>query len=125
MVLAFSAALFVIILFFNEEIIHLFVEDSEVIAIGAKGLLITGSAYFALGSIYIFRGILNGMKDVTFSMINGGLEVGGRVIFALILMYMTSIGYLGIWYTNILTWILIAGSAMIRFVYFIRRAHSA
>lgn len=125
MVLAFSAALFVIILFFNEEIIHLFVEDSEVIAIGAKGLLITGSAYFALGSIYIFRGILNGMKDVTFSMINGGLEVGGRVVFALILMYMTSIGYLGIWYTNILTWILIAGSAMIRFVYFIRRAHSA
>lgn len=39
--------------FFGDEVIHIFVEDPEVIAIGAKGLSITSFFYFFLGMIYL------------------------------------------------------------------------
>lgn len=120
-VFAISACLLFIILLFDQQIIHFFVNDSEVIKVGAKGLRIAGASYFALGSIYIFRGALNGVKDVTYSMINGAMEVLGRVVFAALLMYVCGMGYFGIWYTNILTWILVAFVALVRFCWFMRK----
>lgn len=109
-----SAALLVAILFFRSNIIGIFVEESAVIELGSKGLLIAGSMYFFLGTIYILRGALNGMGDVFFSIMNGILEVGGRVAFAAFFMYCTSLGFWGVWYTNIFTWIIISLCAAVR-----------
>ena len=67
------------------------------------------------------RGALNGMGDVVFSMLNGALEVGGRIVFALILMYVLKMGFWGVWYTNIFTWIVIALTASVRFSVYIRK----
>lgn len=82
---------------FRENIVSFFVTDEEVVRLGAKGMVISGSMYVALGTIYTLRGALNGMGDVVFSMINGFLEVGRRVVFALILMYVLNMGFWGIW----------------------------
>ena len=109
-----SAFLLVAILLFRANIISLFVDDPTVVELGSKGLMIAGSMYFALGTIYIMRGALNGMGDVFFSMMNGALEVGGRIVFAAIFIFLTSLGFWGVWYTNIFTWILIALCAVIR-----------
>ena len=62
-----------------------------------------------------------GMGDVVFSMLNGALEVGGRIVFALILMYVLKMGFWGVWYTNIFTWIVIALTASVRFSVYIRK----
>ena len=109
-----SAFLLVAILLFRANIISLFVDDPTVVELGSKGLMIAGSMYFALGTIYIMRGALNGMGDVFFSMMNGALEIGGRIVFAAIFIFLTSLGFWGVWYTNIFTWILIALCAVIR-----------
>ncbi len=116
-----SMLILLAVLLFRADIIGIFVEDKEVISLGSKGLVIASSMYFALGSIYIFRGSLSGMGDVFYSMLNGCMEVGGRVIFALILMNIPGIGFWGVWYTNIFTWILIATVAFLRFVIYLRK----
>lgn len=115
-----SAIIVLVIFIFSKQIMGIFVDEAEVIDIGSKGMLIAASAYFALGSIYILRGVLNGIKDVTFSMINGALEVGGRIVFAVVLMYVFQVGFYGVWYTNIFTWILVASVAFIRLLWFIK-----
>lgn len=106
---------------FRENVVSFFVTDEEVVRLGAKGMLISGSMYVSLGTIYTLRGALNGMGDVVFSMINGFLEVGGRVVFALILMYVLNMGFWGIWYTNIFTWVVIAFTAAARLVVYLRK----
>ena len=79
---------------FGETIVSIFVTDPEVIAIGAKGLSITSFFYFFLGMIYVARSVLNGVGDAAFAMINGLMEVAGRVGFAVPL---TKIPFIGVW----------------------------
>ena len=117
----FSILVFVIIFFFRTNIIAFFVNDANVIQLGARGLLISGPMYFALGTIYVTRGALNGMGDVFFSMLNGILEVGGRIAFAAVFILFTSLGFWGVWYTNIFTWILIALCAILRLVFVLKK----
>ena len=119
--LALGAALFCLVAVFRENVVGFFVTEENVIRLGAKGLVISGSMYIALGTIYTMRGALNGMGDVVFSMLNGALEVGGRIVFALILMYVLKMGFWGVWYTNIFTWIVIALTASVRFAVYIRK----
>ena len=119
--LALGAAMFCLVAVFRENVVGFFVTEENVIRLGAKGLVISGSMYIALGTIYTMRGALNGMGDVVFSMLNGALEVGGRIVFALILMYVLKMGFWGVWYTNIFTWIVIALTASVRFSVYIRK----
>ena len=119
--LALGAAMFCLVAVFRENVVGFFVTEENVIRLGAKGLVISGSMYIALGTIYTMRGALNGMGDVVFSMLNGVLEVGGRIVFALILMYVLKMGFWGVWYTNIFTWIVIALTASVRFSVYIRK----
>ncbi|MBO5303648.1 MAG: MATE family efflux transporter [Lachnospiraceae bacterium] len=105
-VLIFSLLMIGVMFLFSNQIVHLFVNEPEVIEIGAKGLRITSLMYFGLGLIYVMRGMLNGVGDAAFAMVNGITEVIGRVGFALILMQIPAIGLWGIWYTNGLTWML-------------------
>ena len=78
--------------------IRCFVNDPEVIRIGAMGLRITSLMFFPLGMIYITRGLLNGAGDAFYAMINGAVEVTGRVGFSLLFVVIFPIGiraYLG------------------------------
>lgn len=113
-VAVFSLVMVGVMFLFGNEIISLFVDDPKVIEIGAKGLSITSLMYFGLGLIYVMRGMLNGVGDAAFAMINGVTEVIGRVGFAWILMLLPSVGIWGVWYTNGLTWSLTGAANVIR-----------
>lgn len=106
MVFIFSLCLLPIAYVFGEQIIGIFVNDPEVIAIGAKAIRINSLCYFGLGMIYVPRSVLNGCGDTGFAMINGITEVLCRVVFSLILTNIPLLGYWGIWLTTGLTWAL-------------------
>ena len=101
-----SLLMIVVMWLFGEPIVSIFIDEPEVIRIGAKGLRITSTMYFGLGLIYVLRGMLNGVGDAFFAMINGITEVIGRIGFAFMFMMIPGIGMWGVWYTNGLTWTL-------------------
>lgn len=113
---AFSLLMIVVMFAFGEGIIRFFTPNAEAIRIGAQGLRITSLFYFTLGLIYIFRGMLNGVGDAAFALINGLIEVVGRIGFAAILMAIPGVGLWGCWYTNGLTWAITGLGCVIRYM---------
>ena len=65
--------------------------------------------------IYVARSVLNGAGDAAFSMINGLMEVAGRVGFAVPLTKIPFIGVWGIFLTTGLTWALTGLVSMARY----------
>ncbi len=116
MVLIFSLCMLPIAYLFGEQIVGIFVNDPEVIAIGAKAIRINSICYFGLGMIYVPRSVLNGCGDTGFAMINGVTEVICRVVFSLILTSIPFLGYWGIWLTTGLTWALTGVVCVIRYM---------
>jgi len=114
-VIVFSIVMLIPCQFLGRQIVGVFVTDPEVIAIGAKGLSITSWFYFFLGMIYVARSVLNGAGDAAFAMINGLMEVVGRVGFAVPLTKIPFIGVWGIFLTTGLTWALTGIVTMIRY----------
>ena len=104
MVAVFSAVMIPVAFLFGENIVSLLVKEPEVIELGSKAIRITALCYFFLGMIYVPRGILNGVGDTTFSLINGITEVICRVGFSQILTKIPVIGFWGVWLTTGLTW---------------------
>ena len=101
--------------FLGEQIVGIFVQDEEVIAIGAKGFAITSWFYFFLGMIYVARSVLNGAGDAIYAMINGVMEVAGRVGFALPLTMIPFIGMWGVFLTTGFTWTVTGIVSMLRY----------
>ena len=124
--LIFSLLMLPVMQFFGEPIISIFVDDPEVIRLGAKALQITSAFYFALGTIYVSRGILNGIGDAAFAFINGGVEMFGRIVFPLgIALLFPYLGVWGIWLSAGLTWFISGLFAMIRYYFKVCRKGSA
>lgn len=105
-VIVFSIVMLVPCQLLGKQIVGVFVTEPEVVAIGARGLSITSCFYFFLGMIHVARSVLNGAGDAAFAMINGLMEVTGRVCFALPLTRIPFIGVWGIFLTTGLTWAL-------------------
>lgn len=101
--------------FFGREIVGFFVQDEEVIAIGARGLAITSWFYFFLGMIYVARSVLNGVGDAMYAMINGVMEIVGRIGFAIPLTMIPFIGMWGIFFTTGFTWAITGIVSMYRY----------
>ena len=92
-----------------------FVTDETVIGLGTQALRITSIFYIGLGTIYVYRGMLNGSGDALFSLINGITEMCGRIFFPRPLTMFPVIGVWGIWLGTGLTWSLVAAVCLIRF----------
>jgi len=101
--------------FGGREIMKIFVREEAVIALGATAIRITSCMYFALGMIYITRGLLNGTGDAFYAMVNGFVEVVGRVGFSSTLAMVPAIGVWSIWATTGLTWLITAVASVIRY----------
>ena len=99
----------------SRQIASIFVNDAEVIELCTKALRITGVMYFALGLIYVPRGVLNGCGDAAFSMINGVSEVICRIAYSHIFTAIAFIGVWGIWWAAGLTWFTVAIICNIRY----------
>lgn len=111
----FALAMLVLFLLFSRAIVGIFVTEEAVIEIGAKALKLSAFFYIALGLIHTTRGLLNGAGDVTYAMINGFVEVIGRIGFALILLQFPSVGMWAVWGTTCLTWLLTAVMSVVRY----------
>ena len=117
MMTIFSLAMLPVMQFFGHRITALFVKDPDVIAMGATALRITSLFYIFLGIIYMVRGVLNGIGDAFFSLINGITEVIGRFTAPFILTAIPLIGLWGIWWSVGIVWFLSALTAWLRYLW--------
>ncbi len=114
-VLVISIVMFVVPQLLGKQILSIFVNSPEVINLGAKALRITSCFYFMLGMIYVTRGVLNGVGDNAFAVLNGVTELGCRVGIAKPVTMIPAIGKWGIWLTTGLTWFITGGVSLIRY----------
>lgn len=115
MMLVFSLIMIPIMQIFGREIIGIFVQEEEVISLGAHALRLTSLFYLPLGVIYVYRGMLNGAGDAMFSLINGFTECAGRILFPKPLTMIPSVGVWGVWLGTAFTWALVAVVTYIRY----------
>ncbi len=115
MMLIFTLIMLPLIQIFGRQITGLFVNEEPVIAMGAKALRITSVFYIALGLIYVVRGILNGLGDAFFALLNGIVEVVGRFTVPIIMTTIPFIGVWGIWWSVGVVWVFSGVTAWMRY----------
>ncbi|MGN1304407.1 MAG: MATE family efflux transporter [Oscillospiraceae bacterium] len=113
--IAFALIMLALFLIFSRYIIGIFVTEEAVVDIGSKALKLSAFFYIPLGLIHTTRGLLNGAGDVTYAMINGFVEVIGRIGFALLLLQIPAVGIWAVWGTSCLTWLLTALMSVARY----------
>ena len=113
----FSAIMLPVMQFFGDSIVRIFVEDAAVIAMGSKALRITSWFYAFLGIIYVTRGVLNGIGDAFFALLNGIVEILCRLLIPLPMTSIPALGVWGIWWSVGITWAISAITALMRYVF--------
>jgi putative MATE family efflux protein len=92
-----------IMIFFGENLMSLFTQDANVIAIGAEYLIIVGSFYVIFSIMFSTMGLLRGAGSTIIPMIASLLALWAvRLPIAYVLS--ENIGYTGIWWANPLGW---------------------
>ena len=123
--LVLSCILIVVMQFFGRSIASLFLDADEspyIITLATIGLQITSMFYMALGMIYVIRGVLTGIGDAMFQLINGIVEVIGRFTFPILLTSYMGCDAAGIWISSGVVWCLSAYTAYLRYrSYFVRK----
>lgn len=117
----FSLAMLPVMQFLGEGIVKIFVNDAEVVEMGAKALKITSLFYVFLGMIYVVRGVLNGLGDGFFALFNGVVEVIGRFTLPIFLTGIAAIGLWGIWWSGGLVWFMSGFTAWLRYLWYKKR----
>lgn len=112
----FTAVMIPIIQLFGKYIVMIFVNEPEVIEMGARAMRITSWFYVFLGMIYITRGVLNGIGDAFFALLNGIVEVIGRFVVPIALTMIPAIGLWGIWWSVGIVWFMAGSTAWLRYL---------
>lgn len=81
--------------------------------------------YVFLGVIYIVRGVLNGVGDSFFALLNGIVEVIGRFTVPIILTMIPFIGLWGIWWSVGIVWFISGLAAWLRYRWFKKNIEGA
>jgi len=116
LIITFSLIMLPVMQFLGRQIVSIFVDDEAVIAMGAQAIRITSLFYVFLAVIYDIRGVLGGLGDAAFALINGIVEVIGRFTVPVILCAIPAIGVWGLWWSMGFVWFLAAFTAWIRYV---------
>ena len=111
----FSVLMLPVMQFFGSNIVAIFVDDAEVIAMGGRAIQISSLFYIFLGVIYSIRGVLGGLGDAFFSLLNGIVEVIGRFTVPFILTAIPAIGLWGIWWSVGIVWFMAGFTAWLRY----------
>lgn len=117
MMVIFTAVMVPVIQLFARQIAGLFVEEADVIEMSAEAMRITSYFYICLGIIYVVRGILNGLGDAFFALLNGIIEVIGRFFVPVIMTAIPAVGLWGIWWSVGIIWLLSGLTAWLRYIY--------
>lgn len=112
----FSVVMLPVMQLASTGILHLFVNDPDVISMGARALRITSYFYIFLGMIYVIRGVLNGLGDAFFAFLNGIVEIIGRFIVPIVMTGIATIGVWGIWWSVGIVWFLSGFTAWLRYL---------
>ena len=118
MMVIFSVLMLPVMQFLGRPIMSIFVSEAEVIDMGAKALAITSLFYIFLGVIYVVRGVLNGLGDAFFALLNGIVEVVGRFVVPVLLTMIPTIGLWGIWWSVGIVWFISGFTAWLRYIYY-------
>ena len=116
-----SVIMFTVMQVFGRALTSMFVEESEVIELGAYGLKITSLFYLALGTIYVVRGVLTGVGDAFFALLNGIVEVIGRFAIPILLTNALGFGETGIWLSTGFVWLISGATAWLRYYTLLRK----
>lgn len=119
--LIFSVIMLPFMQLFGENIMSLFVSEPDVIEMGARALRITSFFYVFLGIIYVIRGVLNGLGDAVFALLNGIVEVIGRFTVPILLTMIPAVGLWGIWWSVGVVWFFSGLTAWLRYIQFSRK----
>lgn len=103
---------------FGNQITSLFVSDPAVIAMGGHALRITSFFYLFLGVIYVIRGVLNGVGDSFFALLNGVIEVIFRSLLPVLFVMIPALGVWGIWWAVGVVWLISGFTAWLRYLKF-------
>lgn len=123
--LGFSLIMLPIMQFYGSQITSIFVSDPDVIKTGATALRITSIFYTFLGVIYVVRGVLNGVGDAFFSLLNGIVEIIGRFTVPIIMTTYTPAKVWGIWWSVGIVWFISGLAAWLRYLKYYRFADRA
>jgi putative MATE family efflux protein len=111
----FSLVLLLIFWTAGDVVMGIFVDDSGIVSFAARGIRITSVFFFAMGMSRVLRNLLNGAGDSFYSMVNGIVEIVGRIGLALFLTRVAFIGVWGIWVATCLTWVMTMCFALWRY----------
>lgn len=112
--MAFTAVIAVVFLIFSGNVVAFFVDSEEVIDLASKALRISCIFYASLGILHVTRGLLNGVGDIKYAMINGVGEVVGRIGFSFVLLQL-GFSHWSVWGTTCLTWLLVGIMGILRY----------
>ena len=112
----------VVFQFASAPIMGLFVKEAAVIELGAQALQLTSWFFIFLAVIYMSRGILNGVGDALFALINGVVEVVCRIALPLLIVLIPGVGHWSIWWTTGVTWGISGLFCLLRYVSWRKRA---
>ena len=113
---AFTGVMLAVMQLFGGNIVRVFVTDAEVISLGSRALRLTSCFCIFLGTIYMTRGVLNGVGDALFSFINGIVEMVCRILLPILLIRLTDVGVWGLWWTAGLTWMISGAFCLLRYI---------
>ena len=116
LMIIFTILMMPIMQIWGNEIVAIFVKDSDVIAMGGVALRISSLFYCFLGVIYVVRGYLNGIGDSFFALLNGIVEVIGRFTVPVMLTHIATIGLWGIWWSVGIVWFISGFTAWLRYL---------
>ena len=118
LIIAFTLLMLPIMQLFGKQIVSIFVNDRDVIEMGSKAIRITSLFYIFLAVIYDIRGVLGGLGDAAFSLINGIIEVIGRCSLPFLLCAIPAISVWGLWWATGIVWFLAGFTAWLRYIFY-------
>ncbi|MDZ7775552.1 MAG: MATE family efflux transporter [Bacteroidales bacterium] len=92
-----------VIIIFKNELMMLFTDDPEVVAIGAEYLVIVSSFYLVFSTLFIFGGVMRGAGDTLMPMFFTLISLWAiRIPVAYLLS--AEVGITGIWWATPIGW---------------------
>lgn len=106
--IAFSCVISVLVFVFAEDLMRIFIAETEteIIAVGAQYLRIEGAFYWGIGCLFLFYGLYRAVKMPEISVVLTVISLGTRVVLAYVLSAIPQIGVTGIWAAIPIGWVL-------------------